>query len=98
MGYADGYVRALSGRTSVIYAGHRCRQVGNICMDQCMFEVDIRSRVGQQTLDPQIGDVVQIAGPNAHVDTSIDTMARKAGTIQHEVTIGLSHRMPRYYV
>lgn len=57
-----------------------------------MFEVDIRSRVGQQTLDPQIGDVVQIAGPNAHVDTSIDTMARKAGTIQHEVTIGLAHR------
>lgn len=98
LGYADGLIRLLSGQIKFAYKDRAVAQVGNICMDQCMFEVDIRSRVGQQTLDPQIGDVVQIAGPNAHVDTSIDTMARKAGTIQHEVTIGLSHRMPRYYV
>lgn len=98
VGYADGLIRLLSGQIQFAYQDRAVAQVGNICMDQCMFEVDIRSRAGRRTLDPQIGDVVQIAGPNAHVDTSIDTMARKAATIQHEVTIGFSHRMPRYYV
>ncbi len=98
VGYADGLIRLLSGQIKFAYQDRAVNQVGNICMDQCMFEVDIRSRANQRTLDPQIGDLVQIAGPNAMVDTSIDTMAKKAATIQHEVTIGFSHRMPRYYV
>ena len=98
VGYADGLIRLLSGQIKFAYQDRAVNQVGNICMDQCMFEVDIRSRANQRTLDPQIGDLVQIAGPNALVDTSIDTMAKKAATIQHEVTIGFSHRMPRYYV
>jgi alanine racemase len=98
LGYADGLIRLLSGQIKFAYQDREVAQVGNICMDQCMFEVDIRSRAGYRTLDPQIGDVVQIAGPHPHVDTSIDTMAKKAATIQHEVTIGFSHRMPRYYV
>lgn len=98
IGYADGLIRLLSGQIKFAYQDRAVAQVGNICMDQCMFEVDIRSRAGHRTLDPQIGDVVQIAGPNMHVDTSIDTMAKRAATIQHEVTIGFSHRMPRYYV
>lgn len=98
VGYADGLIRLLSGQVTFAYQDRAVNQVGNICMDQCMFEVDIRSRANQRTLDPQIGDLVQIAGPNALVDTSIDTMAKKAATIQHEVTIGFSHRMPRYYV
>ncbi|MDU5612285.1 MAG: alanine racemase, partial [Slackia sp.] len=34
VGYADGFARALSGRTDFIYGGRRCHQVGNICMDQ----------------------------------------------------------------
>lgn len=66
LGYADGLIRLLSGQIKFAYKDRAVAQVGNICMDQCMFEVDIRSRVGQPTLDPQIGDVVQIAGPNAH--------------------------------
>lgn len=98
IGYADGLIRLLSGQIKFAYQDRAVAQVGNICMDQCMFEVDIRSRAGHRTPDPQIGDLVQIAGPNPHVDTSIDTMAKKAATIQHEVTIGFSHRMPRYYV
>lgn len=98
VGYADGLIRLLSGQIKFAYQDRAVNQVGNICMDQCMFEVDIRSRPNQRTLDPQIGDLVQIAGPNALVDTSIDTMAKKAATIQHEVTIGFSHRMPRYYI
>lgn len=98
VGYADGLIRLLSGQIKFAFQDRAVSQVGNICMDQCMFEVDMRSRANIVPLDPHIGDVVQIAGPNAQVDCSIDTMARKAATIQHEVTIGFSHRMPRYYV
>ena len=61
-----------------------------------MFEVDLRSRVSAPTLDPYIGDEVIIAGPHPTVDCSITTMAKRAATIEHEVTIGFSHRMPRY--
>lgn len=97
LGYADGLIRLLSGKIDFAYKDRAVHQVGNICMDQCMFEVDLRSRVNAPHLEPHIGDEVLIAGPHPNVDCSIDTMARKASTIQHEVTIGLSHRMPRFY-
>ena len=97
IGYADGLIRLLSGKIDFAFNDRAVHQVGNICMDQCMFEVDLRSRVSAPTLDPHIGDEVIIAGPHPTVDCSIITMAKRAATIEHEVTIGFSHRMPRYY-
>lgn len=97
LGYADGLQRLLSGKIDFAYQDRAVRQVGNICMDQCMFEVDMRTRAGHRTLDPQIGDEVLIAGSHKLVDCSIETMARRASTIEHEITIGFSHRMPRVY-
>lgn len=98
IGYADGLMRLLSGNIDFAYNDRAVHQVGNICMDQCMFEVDLRSRTRYSKLDPQIGDEVLIAGPHATVDTSIDTMARKAATIPYEIVCGFSRRLPRYYV
>lgn len=97
VGYADGLIRLLSGKIDFAYKDRAVHQVGNICMDQCMFEVDLRARPGGMPLDPHIGDEVLIAGPHDRVDCSIDTMANRAATIQHEVAIGFSHRMPRFY-
>lgn len=97
IGYADGLIRLLSGTIDFAWQDQAVHQVGNICMDQCMFEIDLR-RVSRTRPNPQIGDEVLIAGPHPTVDCSIDTMAKRAATIQHEVTIGFSHRMPRYYV
>ena len=97
IGYADGFRRGLSGRTDVLLAGRRFHQVGNICMDQCMFEVDLRSRVAAPTLDPHIGDEVLVAGPHPRVECSIDAMASRAATIPYEVCIGFAQRMPRIY-
>lgn len=96
IGYADGLIRLLSGNIDFAWQDQTVHQVGNICMDQCMFEIDLR-RVSRVRPNPQIGDEVLIAGPHPSVDCSIDTMAKKAATIQHEVTIGFSHRMPRYF-
>ncbi len=98
VGYADGLRRGLSGRTDFIVDGVRCHQVGNICMDQCMFEVDLRSYARRQRIDPQIGDEVLIVGEQGEAAVSIEELCETLGTIPHELCIGFSHRMPRYYV
>ena len=97
VGYADGYRRGLSGRVSVVLAGRRFPQVGNICMDQCMFEVDLRSQGGLHRVDPRIGDIVTLVGAEGDAFVTIDEQADICGTIQHEIAIGYSLRMPRYW-
>ena len=98
VGYADGYARALSGRASVVYDGRLCRQVGNICMDQCMFEVDMRSYGSHRRLDPQVGDEVLLVGAQGAAAVGIEDIADMLGTIPHEVCCALSARMPKVYV
>lgn len=97
IGYADGLPRALSGQTAFICNGQVCRQVGNICMDQCMFEVDMRSYGTRHRLDPQVGDTVLIAGSNGRAALPIDSLAELAGSIPHELCCAFSLRMPRIY-
>ena len=75
VGYADGLNRGLSGRTDFIVDGTRVRQVGNICMDQCMFEVDLRTYGTRRRLDPQIGDEVVIVGRQGDSVVTLDDMA-----------------------
>lgn len=97
IGYADGLMRLLSNKIDFAFSDRAVHQVGNICMDQCMFEVDLRSRVAAPTLDPHIGDEVLVAGPHPRVECSIDAMANRAATIPYEVCIGFAQRMPRIY-
>ena len=99
IGYADGYRRGLSGRIDVVVDGMRVHQVGNICMDQCMFEVDRRVYGTRRRIDPQIGDEVTIVGRQGDAFVTIDEMADILGTIPHEIAIGFGcSRMPRIYV
>lgn len=97
IGYADGLRRGLSGRTDVIVEGQRFRQVGNICMDQCMFEVDMRIYGTRRRIDPQVGDEVLIVGRQENSVVTIDDMANLLGTVQHEIAIGFSQRLSRLY-
>ncbi|NPD31559.1 alanine racemase [Eggerthellaceae bacterium zg-1084] len=98
IGYADGLARGLSGRIDFLVQGRRFHQVGNICMDQCMFEADMRTFATRQRIEPQVGDEVIIVGSQGDQAVTIDDMAAKLGTISYEVAIGFSHRMPRYFV
>lgn len=85
IGYADGLHRVLSDKLTFYIRGHRCRQLGRICMDMCMADVtgtDIRP-----------GDVVEVFGE--HVP--IGDLAEKAGTIHYEICCALSPRVPRIY-
>ena len=63
-----------------------------------MFEVDMRTYANRLKLDPQIGDEVLLVGREGDSVVTIDDMANTLGTINYEVAIGFSHRMPRYYV
>ena len=98
IGYADGLRRNLSGNTDFIMNGRYFRQVGNICMDQCMFEVDMRSYGTRERIDPQVGDEVIIVGSQGIAEVTIDEMAYKLDTIPYEIAIGFSHRLERVYV
>ena len=97
LGYADGLRRGLSGRMDVLLGGQRCRQVGTICMDQCMFEVDMRIYGKRTRLNPQLGDEVIIIGRDGDNILTIDDMANTLDTINYEVAIGFAHRMSRIY-
>ena len=98
VGYADGLNRGLSGRTDFIVDGTRVRQVGNICMDQCMFEVDLRTYGTRRRLDPQIGDEVVIVGRQGDSVVTLDDMANKLGTIHYELACAFGMRLPKVYV
>ena len=97
LGYADGLNRLLSGRWDFILGGQFVHQVGTICMDQCMFEVDMRSFGSRVRLDPQIGDLVTIVGREGEAMTTLTDMARVIGTIDYEVACSFSRRLPRLY-
>lgn len=97
VGYADGYNRLLSGNIDVILEDRYCHQVGNICMDQCMFEVDMRTYGTQKRLNPQVGDLVTLVGAQGNSVVTITEMAYTAHTIEHEIAIGFANRLPRIY-
>ncbi|MBQ9690841.1 MAG: alanine racemase [Eggerthellaceae bacterium] len=96
LGYADGLSRSLSGNIHIIYNGHIYRQVGNICMDQCMFEIDMRSY--DLPAAPRIGDEVIIVGEQGSAFSGIERMCDILHTIPYEVVCGFALRMPRVYV
>lgn len=99
VGYADGLARSLSGRMDVLVNGTRCRQVGNICMDQCMFAVDVnRVRALNPASPVNYGDVVTIIGRDGDDQITADDMADLRGTINYEVVCDFGMRLQKVYV
>lgn len=90
LGYADGLQRALSGNTDFIVDGRYVRQVGAICMDSCMFEVDLRRSAARERIDPQVGDEVVVLGRQGLAEITADELAGKLATTTYEITTGFS--------
>lgn len=88
-GYADGISRLLSNKIDLIINGKRFRQVGNICMDHLMAEVDASVKVGDEAV---------IAGFQGSEHISIEEIAEKMGTLNYEIICMLSKRIPRVYL
>lgn len=85
IGYADGVPRALSNKIFGEINGKRIRQIGNITMDQMMFDIT--------DIEAQEGDVITLLGD----DLPIDEWAKIVGTINYELTCRLKVRLPRVY-
>lgn len=99
IGYADGLARELSNRMEVLVKGTRCRQVGNICMDQFMFAVDPQGARGfRPAVTVEEGDLVTVIGRDGNEEITIDQMAEARHTINYEVACNFGLRLEKLYV
>lgn len=85
LGYADGVPRGLSNKIFGTINGKKVRQIGNITMDQMMFDIT--------GVEAALGDVITLLDEN----NSIDEWANILGTINYELTCRLKVRLPRVY-
>jgi alanine racemase len=90
VGYADGYPRRLSGIARMLVKGHRAQVTGRVCMDFTMIDVGHIPEVCP-------GEAVVILGTQGNDTVSADELASLAGTINYEVTAGLTSRLPLCY-
>lgn len=88
IGYADGVQRALSNKMAVLIGGHRCRQVGRICMDQLMVEIPAGIEV-------RAGDEAVVVGRQGAETITMGELSSLAGTIDYELACGFALRMER---
>ena len=85
-GYADGFLRSLSGKCELVTDYGKAPQRGRICMDMCMIDLTELPQVN-------VGDEVEIFGKRS----SVNALAALAGTIPYELTCAVSKRVPRIY-
>ena len=98
IGYADGLARELSNQMDVLVDGTRCRQVGNICMDQFMFAVDVNTTRSYRPTRPiEYGDVVTILGADGKERITAEEMAGLRNTINYEVVCDFGMRLEKIY-
>lgn len=86
-GYADGFLRSLSNKCSLMTVDGPAPVRGKICMDMCMIDITDKVNV-------EVGSEVEVFGNN----NPIDTLATIAGTIPYELTCAVSKRVPRKYI
>lgn len=98
IGYGDGLSRVLSNRMDVLIKGKRFPQVGNICMDMLMFEINQRSSALNPRPDIEVGDDVIIVGKSGNEEITLDSMAKALGTINYELACRFGLRLDRVYV
>lgn len=90
VGYGDGYFRAMSNRAEVLLHGRRYPQIGTICMDQMMINLEQDSAFN--------GDEVILAGRDGEGrGIAFEELAAWAGTIPYEILTNINTRVPRVF-
>lgn len=89
VGYADGYMRALSNRGTAHIGGAEVPIVGRVSMDLTVLDV-----TGLPEDAAQVGTIVDLIGPQQ----SPDALGERAGTIGYEVLTNLGRRYRRVYL
>jgi alanine racemase len=90
VGYADGIRRALTNNCEVLISGRRYPLVGTVSMDNITVEVGTPDAV-------RCGDRVTIIGVDGTERVTAEELAGRVGTINYEITCGVSSRVPRTY-
>jgi alanine racemase len=90
VGYGDGYFRSMSNRAKAIIRGNKYPQVGTICMDQLMVNIEWGSAYN--------GDEVLLLGESGDQRITVEDLAEWAGTIPYEILTNINTRVPRLYI
>ena len=88
IGYADGVPRALSNRLIVKINNKKYHQIGRICMDQLMIEINDENPIA-------IGDEVILIDPNESKDLTLEDWAKLTNTITDEIICQFTTRLKR---
>ena len=91
VGYGDGYFRGMSNKAQVVIHGKRYPQVGRVCMDQIMVNIEDDSAFN--------GDEVVLIGAAENGESvTVEELAEWAGTIPYEILTNINTRVPRVYL
>ncbi|MBF0987756.1 MAG: alanine racemase [Clostridiales bacterium] len=88
IGYADGVPRALSNILIVKINNKKYHQIGRICMDQLMIEINDENPIA-------IGDEVILIDPNESKDLTLEDWAKLTNTITDEIICKFTTRLKR---
>jgi len=88
LGYGDGVRRALTNNAEVLAGGRRHPLVGTISMDNLTIDL------GPET-DIETGEEAVLIGAQDGEEIRAEELAERLGTINYEITCGISPRVPR---
>lgn len=88
LGYGDGVRRGLSNNAEVLVRGRRRPLVGTVSMDNVTIDL------GPDT-DVEPGDEAVLIGSQGEETILAEELAARLGTINYEITCGISVRVPR---
>ena len=91
IGYGDGWRRALTNNCDLLIGNRRHPLVGTVSMD------NVTVALGPDT-DVRLGDEAVLIGSQGEERILAEEVARRLGTINYEITCGLSARVPREHV
>jgi alanine racemase len=88
LGYGDGVRRGLSNNAEVLIRGRRHPLVGTVSMDNLTVDLGPETDVGP-------GDEAVLIGAQGEDSVRAEEIAQRLGTINYEVTCGISARVLR---
>lgn len=91
IGYGDGLPRSLSQNGVALVRGKRVPMIGRISMDLVVVNLT-------GITDAEVGEVATLIGRDGDEVLTLEEVAARAGTINHEILTGLGPRLPRVEV
>ncbi len=91
IGYADGIIRNLSGKISLIHNKKLYPQVGSITMDQMMVDIT-------DSNDIKVGSTMLLLGSEGDSSISPIDWADKCNSIPWEILCSFKNRLPRVQI